>query len=41
MPESDEGMSKLKMLEMLEVTVPLYWVPYAVSGEAELTGTIR
>lgn len=34
-------MSKLKMVETVEDTVPLYEVPEAVSGEAELTGMIR
>jgi hypothetical protein len=40
-PESDWGMSKLKMLEMVEVTVPLKLVPNAVSGEDESMGIIR
>jgi hypothetical protein len=34
-------MSKLKMLEMVEVTVPLKLVPNAVSGEDESMGIIR
>jgi hypothetical protein len=34
-------MSKLNRLEMDEVTVPLYEVPEAVSGEDESTGMIR
>lgn len=34
-------MSKLKILETVEVTVPLKLVPTAVSGEEESTGTIR
>ena len=34
-------MSKLKMVEIVEVTWPLKEVPYAWLGEAELTGTIR
>jgi hypothetical protein len=34
-------MSKLKMLEIVEVTVPLKLVPWAVLGDAESIGTIR
>lgn len=34
-------MSKLKMVETVEDTVASYCVPAAVSGEAELMGTIR
>jgi len=34
-------MSKLKILEIVEVIVPLKLVPNAVSGEEESTGTIR
>jgi hypothetical protein len=41
LPESDEGMSKLNTLEIVELTVPLKEVPAAVSGEEESTGIIR
>lgn len=41
LPESDWGMSKLKILETVEVTLPLNWVPAAVSGEDESMGTIK
>lgn len=41
LPESDWGMSKLKMLETEDVTLPLNWVPAALSGEDESTGMIR
>lgn len=40
-PESDWGMSKLKILEIVEVIVPLKRVPNAVFGDEESTGTIR
>lgn len=41
LPAYDAGRSKLKMVLSVGVRVPLYCVPYAVSGWAELTGTIR
>ena len=41
MPESDEGISKLKMLETVEVTLPLNEVPAAVLGDEESMGIIR
>jgi len=41
LPESDWGMSKLKMLETEDVTLPLNWVPAALLGEDESTGMIR
>jgi hypothetical protein len=31
----------LKILETVEVTLPLNWVPAAVSGEDESMGTIK
>jgi hypothetical protein len=40
-PASEAGMSKLKMEEMVEVTVPKYDVPAAVLGFEESMGTIR
>lgn len=41
LPASDGGISKLKMLETLGVTVPLNWVPKASSGDLESTGMIK
>lgn len=41
LPESEDGMSKLNMLEMVEVTVPLNDVPAAVLGDDESIGMIR
>lgn len=41
LPESDWGMSKLKIEEMVEVTSPLNEVPIALSGDEESMGTIR
>jgi peptide subunit release factor 1 (eRF1) len=41
LPASEEGMSKLKMLETVEDTVPLNEVPGALLGEEESTGMIR
>ena len=41
LPESDWGMSKLKMLDTVDVTLPLNWVPKAVLGEDESTGMIK
>lgn len=40
-PLSELGMSKLNKLETDLETVPLYWVPKALSGCFESTGTIR
>lgn len=40
-PEYDEGMSKLKIVEVLEEMVPKYCVPAAVSGVSEDIGMIR
>ena len=39
--ESEAGMSKLKMEEKVALTPAKYWVPKAVVGAAEETGTIR
>lgn len=41
LPESDEGISKLKTLDTVEVTVPFIAVPGAVSGEEESMGMMR
>lgn len=41
MPESELGMSKLKMVETSDVMLPLYEVPYAVFGVLAATGTIK
>lgn len=41
MPEYEDGISKLKMLETSDVISPKYEVPYAFSGAEELTGTMR
>lgn len=41
LPESDWGMSKLKIDETCEDTTPLNLVPPAVSGELESIGTIK
>jgi hypothetical protein len=41
LPASEAGMSKLKIVETVEETVPLKEVPMASSGEDESTGTIR
>lgn len=40
-PAYEVGMSKLKMVDTLEEMVPKYWVPNAVSGDVEETGTIK
>lgn len=41
LPALAEGMSKLKMEDMVELTCPLKVVPMAWFGLAELTGTMR
>lgn len=40
-PVSEAGMSKLKTLETVDVTVPLDPVPAVVSGEDESMATIK
>lgn len=35
------GISKLKIVEVLEEMVPKYWVPSAVVGVSEETGMMR
>lgn len=40
-PAYDDGISKLKIVEVLDEIVPKYCVPYAVSGEVDDTGTMR
>jgi hypothetical protein len=41
MPENEGGISKLKMLDSVELTVPFNEVPAAVPGEELLIGMIR
>lgn len=41
LPESDEGISKLKMLETVDVTLPFNEVPAALFGDDESMGIIK
>lgn len=41
LPASDLGMSKLKIVDTVSVTVPLNAVPRALFGAEESTGMIR
>lgn len=40
-PEYEDGISKLKIVEVFDEMVAKYWVPYAVSGELDETGMMR